>query len=198
MKKNIGFIIILLIFTLLSGCSAKEYYNENPVALSPEAQVYYEEMGITEEVRKAAAPVYNTCLLADGKEVQIRLPEYWDDIYVIFDDEGIITVNEKYNYEKHEIGALWFIMALTHEEFPQHFYVDGDSYAHILGANSAVIGEDDTFVYVMSCPTDVQFDYEDEKAYVLYKAAWETRKQFISDFLEINDIAVNENAPVIN
>ncbi len=198
MKRNLFIITMLFVLIVLSGCSPKAHYNETPIALSPEAQMYYEEMGITEDVRKEAVPVYNTCALRDGKKVQIRLPEYWDDIYVISNDEGVITVSEKYNYEKNEIGDLWCIMALTHEEFPQHFYVEGDAYAHVLGANSAVIGEDDTYVYVMSCPTDVQFDYEDEKAAVLYEAARDTRDQFINDFLEINEITVNEKAPVLN
>lgn len=198
MKQKIFLITMLLVLTIFSGCSAKEYYNENPLPLAPEAVAYYEEMGITEEVRKEAVSVYNTCTLRDRKEVQIRLPEYWDDIYVIYNDEGVIAVSEKYNYEKNEIGGLWTIGVKTYEEFTEYENHYEKPYEEILGANSAVIGYDDEYIYLMSCPTDVQFEYEEEKATVLYEAAWDTREQFISDFLEINDITVNEKAPVLN
>ncbi|MBR5320175.1 MAG: hypothetical protein IKU46_11390 [Peptococcaceae bacterium] len=31
-----------------------------------------------------------------------------------------------------------------------------------------------------------------------YEAAWDTREQFISDFLEVNNITPNEKAPVLS
>lgn len=92
----------------------------------------------------------------------------------------------------------WTIDAMTYGDFAEYENHYEKPYEEILGANTAVIGYDDEYIYLMSCPTDVQFNYPEEKAQVLYEAAWDTREQFISDFLEVNNITPNEKAPVQN
>ncbi len=197
MKKKL-ICCVAVLFLLLTGCAKAEIYNENPLPLEADAVAYYDELGITDDVRKHAEAVYQTFTLRGEKEVQVRLPEYWEDIYVLFNDGSIIGVSEKYNYEKIETGGLWTIDAMTYEEFAEYEKHYEKPYEEILGANTAVIGCDDEYVYMMSCPTDVQFEYTEEKATALYQAAWDTREQFISDFLTVNNITPNEKAPVLN
>ncbi|MBQ2994854.1 MAG: hypothetical protein IJD56_05085 [Peptococcaceae bacterium] len=208
MKKS-WIVLLLLVMVLLTGCAgdkieqnkAELYYDENPPQLVPEVAEYYESLGITEEVRKNAEAVYGTYWINDEKEVTIRWPEYWQDLYVIQAGQGI-TVYDKFNYDLSDstAGCLWSIYVNTHEEF--EWYIESglydDPYVDMLGANSAVIGTDDEYVYILILPTDVQFDLEVEHAGEYYGAAMDNKEKFIADFLAVNHITVNEKAPHLN
>ena len=54
------------------------------------------------------------------------------------------------------------------------------------------------YIYILSLPTDVQFDFNEEHAWEYYKAAMDNKDKFIADFLEVNNITVNEKAPNLN
>ena len=208
MKKS-WIVLLLLVMVLLTGCAgdkieqnkAELYYDENPPQLVPEVAEYYESLGITEEVRKNAEAVYGTYWINDEKEVTIRWPEYWQDLYVIQAGQGI-TVYDKFSYDLSDGtgGCLWSIYVNTHEEF--EWYIESglydDPYVDMLGANSAVIGTDDEYVYILILPTDVQFDLEVEHAGEYYGAAMDNKEKFIADFLAVNHITVNEKAPHLN
>ncbi|MBQ2776688.1 MAG: hypothetical protein IJF50_04230 [Peptococcaceae bacterium] len=208
MKKS-WIVLLLLVMVLLTGCAgdkieqnkAELYYDENPPQLVPEVAEYYESLGITEEVRKNAEAVYGTYWINDEKEVTIRWPEYWQDLYVIQAGQGI-TVYDKFNYDLSDstAGCLWSIYVNTYEEF--EWYIESglydDPYVDMLGANSAVIGTDDEYVYILILPTDVQFDLEVEHAGEYYGAAMDNKEKFIADFLAVNHITVNEKAPHLN
>ena len=208
MKKN-WIVLLLLAMVLLTGCAGDKveqnkadlYYDENPPQLVPEVAEYYESLGITEEVRKNAEAVYGTYWINDKKEVTIRWPEYWQDLYVIQAGQGI-TVYDKFNYDLSDGtgGCLWSIYVNTHEEF--EWYIESglydDPYVDILGANSAVIGTDDEYVYILILPTDVQFDFNVEHAWEYYSAAMDNKEKFIADFLAVNHITVNEKAQHLN
>jgi len=152
-------------------------------------------------VRKNAEAVYGTYMINENKEVMLRLPEYWGKLFVIQENTGI-DVYEKSNYDISDgtMGYLWRIFVNTHEEF--EWYIESEfydnPYVEILGANSAVIGTDDEYVYILSLPTDVQFDFNEEHAWEYYKAAMDNKDKFIADFLEVNNITVNEKAPNLN
>ena len=208
MKKS-WIVLLLMVMFLLTGCAGDKveqnkadlYYDENPPQLVPEVAEYYESLGITEEVRKNAEAVYGTSWINDEKEVTICWPEYWQDLYVIQAGQGI-TVYDKFNYDLSDstAGCLWSIYVNTHEEFEWYMeseYYD-DPYAEILGANSAVIGTDDEYVYILILPTDVQFDFNVEHAWEYYSAAMDNKEKFIADFLAVNHITVNEKAPHLN
>lgn len=208
MKRKMVIILAMLVL-LLTGCVADKveqnkadlYYGENPPQLVPEVAEYYESLGITEEVRKNAEAVYGTYWINDEKEVTIRWPEYWQDLYVIQAGQGI-TVYDKFSYDLSDgqMGNLWRIYVDSHEEFEWYMeseYYD-DPYAEILGANSAVIGTDDEYVYILMLPTDVQFDFNVEHAWEYYSAAMDNKEKFIADFLAVNHITVNEKAPNLN
>ena len=208
MKKN-WIVLLFLVMVLLTGCvgdkveqnKADLYYDENPPQLVPEVAEYYDSLGITEEVWKNAEAVYGTYWINDEKEVTIRWPEYWQDLYVIQAGQGI-TVYDKFNYDLSDstAGCLWSIYVNTHEEF--EWYIESglydDPYVDMLGANSAVIGTDDEYVYILILPTDVQFDLEVEHAGEYYGAAMDNKEKFIADFLAVNHITVNEKAPHLN
>ena len=208
MKKN-WIVLLFLVMVLLTGCvgdkveqnKADLYYDENPPQLVPEVAEYYDSLGITEEVWKNAEAVYGTYWINDEKEVTIRWPEYWQDLYVIQAGQGI-TVYDKFNYDLSDstAGCLWSIYVNTYEEF--EWYIESglydDPYVDMLGANSAVIGTDDEYVYILILPTDVQFDLEVEHAGEYYGAAMDNKEKFIADFLAVNHITVNEKAPHLN
>ena len=208
MKKS-WIVLLLLVMVLLTGCAgdkieqnkAELYYDENPPQLVPEVAEYYDSLGITEEVWKNAEAVYGTYWINDEKEVTIRWPEYWQDLYVIQAGQGI-TVYDKFNYDLSDstAGCLWSIYVNTYEEF--EWYIESglydDPYVDMLGANSAVIGTDDEYVYILILPTDVQFDLEVEHAGEYYGAAMDNKEKFIADFLAVNHITVNEKAPHLN
>ena len=88
MKRKMVIILVMLAL-LLTGCvgdkveqnKADLYYGDNPPQLVPEVAEYYESLGITEEVRQNAEAVYGTYWINDEKEVTIRWPEYWQDLY---------------------------------------------------------------------------------------------------------------------
>jgi len=196
-------IVLMMLALLLTGCANEivELYDENPPQLAQEVAEYYDSLGITEDVRKNAEAVYGTYMINENKEVMLRLPEYWGKLFVIQENTGI-DVYEKSNYDISDgtMGYLWRIFVNTHEEF--EWYIESEfydnPYVEILGANSAVIGTDDEYVYILSLPTDVQFDFNEEHAWEYYKAAMDNKDKFIADFLEVNNITVNEKAPNLN
>ena len=202
MKKR-WIAVLIMIALLLAGCAddKMELYDENPPQLAQEVVEYYDSLGITKDVRKNAEAVYGTYMINENKEVMLRLPEYWEKLFVIQENTGI-DVYEKSNYDLSDgtMGYLWRIFVNTHEEF--EWYTESElydnPYVEILGANSAVIGTDDEYVYILSLPTDVQFDFNEEHAWEYYKAAMDNKDKFIADFLEVNNITVNEKAPNLN
>lgn len=195
--------VLMILALLLTGCANEivELYDENPPQLAQEVAEYYDSLGITEDVRKNAEAVYDTYMINENKEVMLRLPEYWGKLFVIQENTGI-DVYEKSNYDISDgtMGYLWRIFVNTHEEF--EWYIESEfydnPYVEILGANSAVIGTDDEYVYILSLPTDVQFDFNEEHAWEYYKAAMDNKDKFIADFLEVNNITVNEKAQNLN
>lgn len=202
MKKR-WIAVLMMIVLLMAGCADDkvELYDENPPQLVQEVVEYYDSLGITEDVRKNAEAVYGTYMINENKEVMLRLPEYWEKLFVIQENTGI-DVYEKSNYDLSDgtMGYLWRIFVNTHEEF--EWYTESglydNPYVEILGANSAVIGTDDEYVYILVLPTDVQFDFNEEHAWEYYKAAMDNKEKFIADFLAVNNITVNEKAPNLN
>ena len=194
--------LLVVMILLLVGCAkaSVELYEAGSTLLSEAVEEYYDELGITADVRQNAEAVYETYIIRDSKEVTVRLPEYWENIYTIQARNGI-TVYEKFNYDlagQWGMGQLWSITAKTHDEFKEIAVEYNDAYAEVLFANCVVIGSDNTYVYLLWLPTDVQFVPEVKHAWDYYKAAMANKDKFITDFLEVNEITINEKAPKIN
>ena len=202
-KRWIAAIILLTMVFILSGCEKGErYYQDEVPELTSIVAEYYDEIGISERDRKNAKAVYNGYQISDGKMLQIRLPEYWNDIYIMKLGEGenddSIFVYEKYNAELHNesegVGYLWGIHIFSHEYYAKHFLDDFViACLEQIGYNAKIIGVDDDYVYLMSFASDVQYDFANELASELYETHWSTRSKFVSDFLSVNEIRpINE------
>lgn len=213
MRKNVKKLLLtsflLLSLGLLVACgTAQEVYDTEPPQLSQLSADYYNQLGITDEVRQNTSAVYVSCPTADGGELQLRLPDYWEKLYnlgtEIAHDQTIIYLSDQYNAEVAcKGGDLWSINVLTYEEYTERFDPEfmpqlPEAYSQILGANSAIIGTDDEHIYLISLPTDARFDYEDELATDLYHTSMQAQRKIVTDFLEINHITVNEEAPELN
>ena len=73
-----------------------------------------------------------------------------------------------------------------------------DPYTEYIGANSAIIGTDTEYLYMLSLPTDVQSVPGVAHSWEYYSAAMDNKDKFIADFLAVNNITVNEKAPKLN
>lgn len=207
-KKNCSILVLLCCCAaaFLAGCSNEKQvavYDEQPPALEQSVADYYAELGITEEVRKTAPAVVETITVNEEKELQLRLPEYWQQIYSVqtnaVDNCTIINLHEKYNFDRRQAGLLASIDVYDRAYYEQNIMqLSPEVYGQIIGANSIILGTDDAYVYLMWAPTDVQFDYEDELATALYQAGWQAKDKIMADFLEINGITANEEAPPLN
>ena len=212
-KKGVVFLLIVLYAT---GCSSHkiELYDENPPKLSEIVAQYYNSIGITEDVRKNAKAEYLPCDFDES--LQFRLPEYWEDLFVIKwssnENSDMISFYDKYNYDYYHTsynsstyrynggsGDLWTInrysLATYNENNLQQY---PDACVKIVGANSIIIGVDDTYIYELALPTGIEFFFDYSLSTALYKTSMSMRDKIVDEFLKINGISKNESAPHIN
>ena len=197
-KKWLIILTLLLSLICFSGCEKEEQYYQNEVPkLAPIVAEYYDDMGISERDRKNAKAIYNEYKINDDKILQLRLPDYWNDIYIMKlgggEHDNNIFVYEKYNAELHheidEFGYLWGVHLFPHEYYAEYFLDDFvNACLEQIGYNAEIIGADDDYVYLMSFAGDVPYDYENELARALYETHWSAREKFVSDFLSVNNI----------
>ncbi len=217
MKQMVKVLLFAVLFLLCAaGCSADkmDLYEESPPVLPEIVREYYDSIGITDEVRANAEAVYITYDL--HKPLQIRLPEYWESLFLILyeshdDSVESFSLHDKYNHdyynahnpyaEQHQIhcGSLWTISIYPYDHYNEtHVQKFPESADQIIGANSAIIGSDNEYIYLVSLPTDVQFIWEDDLAKNIYETSMNMREKFVDDFLQINNITKNEAAPPLN
>lgn len=208
-------ILIVLTGFFLTSCNHQQmdYYYDNPPKLISEVEEYYNNLGITEDVRRNAKATYLTCDLR--KSLQLRLPEYWEEQFLIeyssLDNIDTIVIYDKYNYDyyyahnlyaqqfQQKYGTLWTINIFSYDYYKStHSQKFPDSCSEIIGANSIIIGSDEQFIYLLSLPTGVEFFAEDTLATNIYKTSMSMKDKIIEDFLKINGIDKNESAPHIN
>lgn len=212
-KKGVVFLLIVLCAT---GCNSHkiELYDENPPKLSEIVAQYYNSIGITDDVRKNAKAEYLPCDFDES--LQFRLPEYWEDLFVIKwssnEYSDMISFYDKYNYNYYQAihtsntyrynggsGNLWtsnrYSLTTYNENNLQQY---PDACAEIIGANSIIIGVDDSYIYVLSLPTGIEFFFADPLADALYETSMSMRNKIIDEFLKLNGISKNESAPPIN
>lgn len=213
-KKSMRFLfLVFIVMILLTACNnttKDSLYDNDPPQFGELSTEYYANLGITEDTRKTALAVTETCQTSSGKELQLRLPEYWESIYRlelqtieagdVTSLEAVITLYEKYNYDlMHGGGLLCYIDVYPIDDFNQIFLPHiPEAYDQIIGANSSIIGTDDQYVYLLSLPTDAQYDFEDRLATELYENGMQAKDKIIDDFLSVNQITVNEKSPVLN
>ena len=197
-KKWLIILTMLLSLICFLGCEKEEqYYQDEVPKLAPIVAEYYDDIGISEWDRKNAKVIYNEYKTNDGKTLHFRLPDYWNNIYIMKlgggEQNDNIFVYEKYNAELHNeidgFGYLWGIHLFTHEYYAAHFLDDFvNACLEQIGYNAEIIGIDDDYVYLRSFASDVPYDFENELETELYETHWSTRGKFVSDFLSVNDI----------
>ena len=92
-----------------------------------------------------------------------------------------------------DTGLVWNVRALTRAQF-QAAFGDAD-WSEILGASSYVIGSDNTYIYLLSTPTDVQFLVEDPTSMAQYELLRNQSQTVIEGFFFRNGITPNPDCP---
>ncbi len=193
MKQKFALLLMICFsIVVLSGCDRGELYTEQAPDLQPVVAEYYEELGISDKAYRNAKTVYKSFQVNEEKSLTFRLPDYWLEIYVYGVAENAVIVREKYSTFAAlplDGGYLWGVHAVTHANYAAHF-LDDFSMACLeqIGYNAEIIGVDDEYVYLISSPSDVQYDCQDELAVALYQTHWNTKSMFVSDFLRVNEI----------
>ena len=83
-KKWLIILTMLLSLICFLGCEKEEqYYQDEVPKLAPIVAEYYDDIGISEWDRKNAKVIYNEYKTNDGKTLHFRLPDYWNNIYIM-------------------------------------------------------------------------------------------------------------------
>ena len=134
--------------------------------------------------------------------LSLWVPAGWADMAVVTARNsvwsgGSVPGFDVYERLAHEAdpntGLVWNVRALTRAQF-QSAFGDAD-WSEILGASSYVIGSDDTYIYLLSTPTDVQFLVEDPTSMAQYALLRDQSQAVLEDFLSRNSITPNPDCP---
>lgn len=203
MKNQCVLAILLSLMFCFTGCGMQieDIYDENPSEIPELVTEFYAGLGITKDIQKNAKAVYVECDLKNP--VKLRLPEYWEDIYVLKTDKeaNSFLLCEKYAYDtkpEWNRGFVWQINIYDKVKFEAKYEKHAPNYYNQnLGENTVVIGTKDDKVYVLSLPTDMQFVHT-ELGRALYETAMRNQEKFITDFIETNGIKENEYRPKLS
>ena len=134
--------------------------------------------------------------------LSLWVPEGWADMAVVTARDSVWSGESVPGFDVYErlahdadpyTGRVWDVRALTRAQF-QSAFGDAD-WSEILGASSYVIGSDDTYIYLLSTPTDVQFLVEDPTSMAQYELLRDQSQAVLEDFLSRNGITPNPDCP---
>ncbi len=137
-----------------------------------------------------------------GGGLSLWVPEGWADMAVVTARNSVWSGESVPGFDVYErlahtsnpdTGLVWNVRALTRAQF-QAAFGDAD-WSEILGASSYVIGSDDTYIYLLSTPTDVQFLVEDPTSMAQYELLRDQSQAVLEDFLSRNGITPNPDCP---
>ena len=137
-----------------------------------------------------------------GGGLSLWVPEGWADMAVVTAEDAVWSGGSVPGFDVYErlahtsnpdTGLVWNLRALTRAQF-QAAFGDAD-WSEILGASSYVIGSDDTYIYLLSTPTDVQFLVEDPTSMAQYELLRNQSQTVLEDFLSRNGITPNPDCP---
>ena len=141
-----------------------------------------------------------TVYTADG--LSLWVPAGWADMAVVTARDSVwfgasVPGFDVYERLAHDAdpytGRVWDVRALTRAQFLST-YGDTD-WSEILGASSYVIGSDDTYIYLLSTPTDVQFLVDNPTSMAQYELLRDQSQAVLEDFLSRNGITPNPDCP---
>ena len=134
--------------------------------------------------------------------LSLWVPAGWADMAVVTARDSVWSGASVPGFDVYErlahdadpyTGRVWDVRALTRTQFQSAF---GDAeWSEILGASSYVIGSDDTYIYLLSTPTDVQFLVEDPTSMAQYELLRDQSQAVLEDFLSRNGITPNPDCP---
>ena len=134
--------------------------------------------------------------------LSLWVPAGWADMAVVTARDSVWSGASVPGFDVYErlahdadpyTGRVWDVRALTRTQF-QSAFGDAD-WSEILGASSYVIGSDDTYIYLLSTPTDVQFLVEDPTSMAQYELLRDQSQAVLEDFLSRNGITPNPDCP---
>ena len=134
--------------------------------------------------------------------LSLWVPAGWADMAVVTARDSVWSGASVPGFDVYErlahdadpyTGRVWDVRALTRTQF-QSAFGDAD-WSEILGASSYVIGSDDTYIYLLSTPTDVQFLVEDPTSMAQYELLLDQSQAVLEDFLSRNGITPNPDCP---
>lgn len=134
--------------------------------------------------------------------LSLWVPAGWADMAVVTARDSVWSGESVPGFDVYErlaheadpnTGLVWNVRALTRTQF-QSAFGDAD-WSEILGASSYVIGSDDTYIYLLSTPTDVQFLVEDPTSMAQYALLRDQSQLVLEDFLSRNGITPNPDCP---
>ena len=134
--------------------------------------------------------------------LSLWVPAGWADMAVVTARDSVWSGASVPGFDVYErlahdadpyTGRVWDVRALTRAQF-QSAFGDAD-WSEILGASSYVIGSDDTYIYLLSTPTDVQFLVEDPTSMAQYELLRDQSQAVLEDFLSRNGITPNPDCP---
>lgn len=91
-------------------------------------------------------------------------------------------------------GHVWTLLAYTKGDFYSTFGQSADL-SQIQGTATYVLGTDDTNIYCLALPTDVQFLENNATSRRQYETLVSGSRAVLTDFLSRNEITVNERCP---
>ena len=134
--------------------------------------------------------------------LSLWVPAGWADMAVVTARDSVWSGASVPGFDVYErlahdadpyTGRVWDVRALTRTQF-QSAFGDAD-WSEILGASSYVIGSDDTYIYLLSTPTDVQFLVDNPTSMAQYELLRDQSQAVLEDFLSRNGITPNPDCP---
>ena len=138
----------------------------------------------------------------EASGLSLWVPAGWADMAVVTARDSVWSGESVPGFDVYErlahdadpyTGRVWDVRALTRTQF-QSAFGDAD-WSEILGASSYVIGSDDTYIYLLSTPTDVQFLVEDPTSMAQYELLRDQSQTVIEGFFFRNGITPNPDCP---
>ena len=93
------------------------------------------------------------------------------------------------------MGSVWWLVALSWDNFKEWRGYDALPVPEILGIAEYVLGADDEYVYLLVLPSDVQFLENDPVSYRQYEALQSDSQGVLTRFLKDNGIHINDMCP---
>ena len=93
------------------------------------------------------------------------------------------------------MGSVWWLVALSWDNFKEWRGYDALPVPEILGIAEYVLGADDEYVYLLVLPSDVQFLENDPVSQRQYEALQSDSQGVLTRFLKDNGIHINDMCP---